>query len=259
MKLVKRSDLINRSRYLNLFVYGLPGAGKTRFCGSASGDALTSPVLYVEFNAQPESLSGHVSDDFVHIRIEEYKEFSFILSWLMGREDQSLSSLFGGEKPKTVCIDSVTEVQREQVLKRSGVSSMNELTTTFKVLRFEDWGTLLNQFVLFGNAHFKMGLPYHVVMTALAVPVYDEEEEDSVVGYLPALQGQSKTQLPSTALTVMYLEQGGPGYNVGYLRTLRGKGVIARDNTGKFPPIINNPTIPLLVKYLNKEESNVKQ
>ena len=256
MKLIKSDDLTKRSQYLNMFLYGLPGAGKTRFCGSASGNPLTSPVLYVEFNAQPESLAGHVADDFVHVRIEAYSEFSYLLNWLMGREDKTLSDLFGGGRPKTVCIDSVTEVQRDVVLKKAGSSMADAqgLPTSFKTLNFTDWGNILNQFVLFGNAHFKMGLPFHVVMTALAVPAYEEDESDEsvLVGYLPALQGQGKTQLPSTALTVMYLEQGGPGYNVGYCKALRGKGAIARDNSGKIPPIVTSPTIPMLAKLLQK-------
>ena len=73
-----------------------------------------------------------------------------------------------------------------------------------------------------------------------------------VTGYCPAMQGQARDQVPAQALTLMRLIRAAPNakyYNVGVTRAAK---TAAKEQTNAFPAKIQEPTLPMMVRMLNK-------
>jgi hypothetical protein len=252
---------------LRLLVYGMPGSGKTYLIGSAALNPVTSPVLYLELNGQSQSLASLdlPDDQFMHILVKEYNTFSHMLTWLrnpVSRPDITEliedTTQVKGWFPKTVGIDSVTEIQRREVLRVAG-NTLNDgvLPTDFIRPEIQQWGELLDQFILFGERYYKP--PFHVIMTCLEET--DQDVKNKIERRLPALHGKARELFSSTALTVMRMAQVPAGtfteqwghreevYCKGYLRSTDGRD-FARDNTGVFPAVLYNPTAPRMAQML---------
>jgi len=249
-----------QEKHLGLMVYGLPGCGKTWLCASASTSTNTYPVLHVDYHGQSDSLNHYpnlVDEKFVHIKIETYKELDMIYTWLAGNSPPYpvLDTLFP-IRPVTWTVDSLTEIHRMTVLSKSGVdlSNLTGLPDDVGYPRIQDWGKILNQYIILGNQAFKK-LGINVVMTALAKTEWNDKEQIESINV--AMQGSSSDIFPSTAMSVMYLErapsnakdkQGKRVFNVGYFEHPR---AFCRDNTGRFPVMVVNPTIPKLLEMLH--------
>lgn len=254
MNLISLKELADESRWLRLLVMGKPGTGKTWLCASAALGAETSPVLYLDYHGQttslrsnPEFVKAMKDGRLVLLRLEKYAELSAIYNWLTGAtEVPSLTNLFKEGRPKTLVIDSVTELQRAEILRRAGNSPGFQVDLAMPEIR--DWGMLLNQFTLLGRLFWGLNLPIHVVFTCLEAIQLDGKQQ--VLSRNIALQGQAAYQLPAYALTVMRLTRAPAnvkGYCIGHLS---GGNAVVKDQTGRFPPKIVDPTIPKLAKLL---------
>ena len=278
MKALNISKLSEDAKWLDLLVYGGPGAGKTWFCGSAALHESTAPLLYLEINANPQSLAGMnpalPHDQFFAIQVTDYAELNHTLTWLLrgAGSHKAIGDALEANGlprdwfPKTLAIDSVTELQRLEVLRLGGNDHARLMQSVSAQMdlgrpRIQDWGTILNEFVLFGRSHYQ--LPMHVIMTCLEMTQHEDGDEDKPLIGLPAMQGQSAQLFPSTALSVMHLVQKPMGtrakvgdkvvpvYNEGYLR--QHKHWFARDNTGLLPAVLPNPSAPLLVNIIHNK------
>jgi len=279
MKLVTLDGLKERSKWLRVLAYGPAGCGKTWLCGSAATDSFTSPVLYVSYRSQSQSLAhmAGISDkSLVHLEIEEFTDLNWVLSALFVGINKypDLEKVWDMRgltwPPKTVAFDSVTEMQRYEVLRLGGnKDAINEakIASSIQMPKWDGWGQVLNEFTMFGNKAFNM--PFHIVMTCLQhVKVKKLDDGETIIDSIsPALQGQGRQIFPSTSATVMYMKARPPGrtvlyngveepwYTTGY--TAVSSTTFARDNTAVFPTEIHNPTIPRMAKMLHRawEES----
>lgn len=260
MKLITPEKLDEEIRLLRVLGYGQPGSGKTWFGASACLSEETSPVLFLEYKAQAGSLAQNeqyreaMNDGrLVLLRLEEYSELNHIWSWLNGSPRKELDKLFDGGKPKTLVLDSVTELQRREVLRAAG-NDPDKFVTSIEKPRIQDWGNLLNQFALLANL-FYGNLDMHVIFLALEAVDYKREKDSldqTVAGYRVALQGQAQDQVPAYAYTLMRLVKAADNlkwYNEAWTRS--GKAV-TKEQVGKLPARIPNPSVPLLVSLLNK-------
>jgi hypothetical protein len=254
---------------LKCLAVGFPGSGKTWFAASAALSPETSPVLYVEYFGQSASLGtfpGLTPDNFIHIRIDSYDELSYVHTWLVSPRGTvpALDNVIGDLVPKTVVFDSITEIQRMEVLRVGGTAiPKGSLPTSFEHPSIRGWGQLLDQFVFLGKTGYALNL--NVIMTCLAQ--IDFDKDNKVTNIVPALHGQASTVFPSTALTVMRLEaqpagltteqwgKSEPVYNVGYFRV--GNAAFARDNSGVFNTSLYNPSVPRMVRLINARTANV--
>lgn len=268
MKLMTKDDLNEEGKYLRLLMYGEPGSGKTWCAAKAALDEHTAPALYVEYRAQitslrssPEFVDAINSGQLLILRLEAYSELSHVYTWLeRGRGSyptfDKMMEQFGHEDdvmPKTVILDSLTELQRTEVMRLAG-NNLNKFLTEVANPEIKHWGSLLNQFTLLANKFYE--LPYHIVIVGLESVDYGDHaigETPPIEGYRLALQGQAKRQFPGYALTLMRLERAArnsKAYNVGYTQGIKSK---TKEQTGLIPAKIPNPSIPKLAKCLRGE------
>ncbi len=261
MKRVSLETLTEEARYLRLMLYGESGVGKTWFCASAALDPATSPVLFLEFRSQvaalrarPEFVQAIQDGNLVILSLGKYEELNQVYAWLSGRANPQLDELFEGGRPKTVVVDSLTELQRSEVMRRAG-NLPDKFITDVEPPQIQDWGTLLNQFTLL--AHLFYQLPYHIVFAVLEKVDFKPivGQPDKIVGYRPALQGQAARQFPAYALTLMRLERAAPGAPVFNTGTTSARKAHSKDQTGFIPKTIPGPTLPMLVKMIAGKEA----
>ena len=268
MKLVKAAELASEA-YLRLCAYGEPGTGKTWLGASAALDPLTSPVLFCDFRSQvsslrsnPEFLEAMEDGRLVVVSLKNYEELNHVYTYLFTGEHKNLKPLFtrdiweGHRMPKTLVVDSATELQRAEVL-RLGGNTPGKFVTEVQPPEIREWGTLLNQFMMLARLFYE--LPMHVVFNGLEAVDYGKHAVGvaaPITGYRLAMQGKAQRQFPAYALTVMRLERaprgskmksGGPVFTIGYTQAVRAK---TKEQTGLIPAQIPNPTIPMLARYL---------
>ena len=162
---------------------------------------------------------------------------------------------FGHEgMPKTLVVDSITELQRSEVMRHAG-NKEGRFTTQVISPEIKDWGNLLNELTLLANLFYS--LECHVVFSGLEAVDYGKTgigEPPVVQGYRVALQGAAKRQFPAYAMSVIRLDRAPRSsqgiYNVGYTDSVLAK---TKEQTGFLPKQIPNPTIPQLVEFLTAE------
>lgn len=261
MKRLDQEGLSQEAQYLRMLVYGEAGSGKTWFCASGALDELTAPVLFLAYRGQVSSVRSNplfmeALDDgrLVILELEKYKELSYVYSWLeRGRgSNENFDELFPDEMPKTIAVDSLTELQRSEVMRRAG-NPPGKFLTEIEPPQIQHWGSLLNQFTLL--AHLFYNLPYHVVFTGLESVDYGKApvgEMPPITGYRVALQGQAKRQFPAYALVVMRLERAAPNVKAFCRGLTRGRRSKTKEQTSVLPPKVFDPTIPMFAKLLQE-------
>lgn len=268
MKLLKMNDVKEQGTVLKATVYGEPGSGKTWFGASASLDEKTAPCLFLEYRAQIGSLRSNaeyleaIEDGrLIILSIDAYKDLSYIHHWLKGgrgsqKDLDGLMESLGWDNdvmPKTVVLDSLTELQRSEVLRIAG-NDESGLLTNVESPKINHWGDLLNQFTNLAHRFFL--LPYHIVFSGLEKADFGSGpvgESPPIEGYRIALQGQAQRQFPAYAYLVMRLERSASSshYNIGYTQAVKSK---TKQQYGpNIPPRIPDPSIPMLVRLLEKE------
>ena len=269
MKVQSVKSLSMASQYLRLCVYGEPGTGKTWFGASGALDPLTAPVWFVDYRSQIQSLRSNpkfmeaIEDKrLVITTLEDYGDLDYVYTYLFRGPGSVpiLDKVFGEENfPKTLVIDSTTELQRSEVMLKAG-NPVDKFIRNVERPEIQHWGSLLNQFTLL--AHLYYDLPMHVVFQGLEAVDYGHRtigEAPRVVGRRLALQGQAQRQFPAYALTLMRLDRAArnvkpPAFNIGYTQAVTSK---TKEQTGMIPAVIVNPTLPKLAAYLRGKESNV--
>jgi len=248
--------LEEEAKYLRLCVYGEPGSGKTWFGASAAMDEETAPVLFVEYRAQiasvrsnPEYVKAMEDGRLAIVTLDKYSELDHVYTWAVtGKFPESVMP----RPPKTIVIDSLTELQRAEVMRKAG-NPVGKFLADVDPPQIQHWGTLLNQFTLLANLFYK--LPYHLIFIGLEAVDYGPRvvgQAPTVVGTRLALQGQAQRQFPAYALTVMRMERAPKTlkcFAVGYTQSTKSK---TKEQTGCFPEKIGGPTIPKMVKMLRE-------
>lgn len=268
MRHLKPEALEQEAKYLRLLVYGEPGSGKTWLGASAALDELTAPVLYVEHHAQiaslrsnPEYVVAMEDGRLVILSLDKYDELNYIYTYLFNLDPESttvpsdgIGSLFEHGPPKTLIVDSLTELQRTEVMRRAG-NTPDKFLTDIEAPQIQHWGQLLNQFTLLANKFY--ALPMHVVFMGLEDVDYAPRivgQAPRVTGFRLALQGSAQRQFPAYALTVMRLERHrvtaeAKVYAMGRTVHIRSK---VKEQSGKIPAKVVGPTIPALARMLEQ-------
>lgn len=266
-KFMSPESLDAELEYLRMLVFGAPGTGKTWLGASACLDELTAPALFLDYKSQVATLAKSPRfreamqlGKLVVLRINKYEELNHVWAWLTGSPRKELEEAFKGQRPKTVVLDSTTELQRSEVLRRAG-NPAGQFLTDVQPPEIQDWNTLLNQFSLLSQLFFDSNRQYdlkmHVIFFALEAIDYKQREKSlvkDVTGYRVALQGQAQDQVPANAYTVMRLVKAAPNvpyYNIGYTRQHLAH---VKEQVGVFPAAIKGPTIPGMVRLLRGEK-----
>lgn len=231
--------------YLNLLVFGEPGAGKTYLAGTAQDHPKTSPVLVLDVEGGTTTLRQRPDIDVVQVRsIEQIIE---VHNKLVTKNDGYY---------KTVVIDSLTELQKldlSDIMKELVQRRPDRDPDVPDVREWGKTGVHMRKIV----RHFR-DLPMNTILTALVDPYKDST--GSVVFY-PNLPGKMRTELAGFFDVVGYLytrpSEDGDGENridriIQFTGTQK---VIAKDRTATLGHFMENPTIPMMFDTIHSSNN----
>jgi phage nucleotide-binding protein len=231
--------------YLNLLVFGEPGAGKTYLAGTAQDHPKTSPVLVVDVEGGTTTLRHRDDIDVVQARSMQHVV-----------EIHNKLKIDNNGYYQTVVIDSLTELQK---LDMAGI--MKELVERrpdrdVDVPDVREWGktgTHMRQIV---RAY--RDLPMNTILTALVDPFKDSS--GTVVLY-PNLPGKMRTELAGFFDVVGYLYTRPDEEKEVIDRIIQFTGtqhVIAKDRTAELGNFLVNPTIPEMFDLIHNTNGKGK-
>jgi hypothetical protein len=218
--------------YINMIVYGDPGVGKTRFCGSASLVEAMSPVLMLDWEGGTMSLDDSYPDVEV-VRFHTWKQV-----------DQAYGDLYNNNPYKTIIVDSLTEAQKFCMGEAMREVVEKNPNRDRDVASVREWGKTGEQLRRFVRALRDM--PCNTIFTTLQREVNDDEGK--LIKRYPALPGQLKLELAGHVDIVGYMYQkevvDGPNRSMKTLMLCQAQEkVTAKDRSGKLPQVMEEPTM----------------
>lgn len=220
--------------YLNLLIYGEPGAGKTFLAATAEDSEDTSPILFLDVEGGAVTIRHRHSVDVLEVRSiddvqKAYKELY---------DD-------GGEYYKTVIIDSLTELQKldMRTIMQEAYDSRPD-TTDKDVPSPREWGKTGNHMRTIIRGF--RDLPVNTIMTCLQGSQYDESSGMTLV--YPELPGKMRHESPGYFDVVGYLraDTNSKGEITRILQTAKTRRVVAKDRTASLGDVLNEPTVPIM-------------
>lgn len=224
--------------FLNLLVYGEPGAGKTYLAGTAQDHPKTSPMLVLDVEGGTTTLRHRSDIDVIQVR--SMQQVIDIHNKLYVENNGYY---------KTVVIDSLTELQKLDMF-----DIMKELTDRRPdrdpdVPDVREWGktgvhmrTIVRAF---------RDLPMNTILTALADP---QKDSTGVVTLYPSVPGKMRTELAGFFDVVGYLYTN-PGEEEGtiqrIIQVVGTQRVIAKDRTATLGLYLQDPSIPQMFDLIH--------
>jgi len=220
-------------KYLNLLIYGEPGAGKTKLASTAQDSSDTSPILFLDVEGGTVTLRKRKDIDVVKVRS-------------MAQVEQIHNELF--KDPgyyKSVVLDSLTELQKLDM--RTVMQEQYDKkpdTTDIDVPSQREWGKSGERMRKIIRAY--RDLPMHTICTCLLGSEHDEA--NNVYNYFPSLPGKLRGEVPGYFDVVGLLKAvaDSSGNITRNLQTAKTTRVVAKDRTDSLDALIENPTIPLM-------------
>lgn len=225
--------------YLNMLVFGMPGAGKTYLAGTAQDHPMTSPVLLLDVEGGTITLRDRKDIDVIQVRSPED----------VSRIHNSLRTENNGYY-KTVVIDSLSELQDVDLaaIMRRMVQSRPDRDPDIPDQR--EWGQ--SRVHMRKIVRYFRDLPMNTIFTAL---VYENKDpQTGQVTLHPNLPGKLRIEVPGFLDVVGYLYTTIDGEEV--TRTIQfqqTRKVIVKDRTSAFGRKMDNPTIPAMWDLLHPE------
>lgn len=231
--------------FLNLLVFGEPGAGKTYLAGTAQDHPKTSPMLVLDVEGGTTTLRHRSDIDVVQVRsIDQIVEAHNMLK------------VDNNGYYKTVVIDSLTELQKldmSDIMKELVQRRPDRDPDVPDVREWGKSGTHMRQIV----RAFR-DLPMNTILTALVDPFKDST--GSVVLY-PNLPGKMRTELAGFFDVVGYLYTRPEEEGEAITRIIQFTGtqrVIAKDRTAVLGHFMENPTIPAMFDLIHGNGTDTK-
>lgn len=223
-------------------MYGEPGAGKTRFGGTAADHPATSPLLVVDVEGGTATLRGK-DVDVVQVRsmsqIEEiHKELA-----------NDTTNYY-----KTVFIDSLTELQKLD-MRTVMLEQWNKKpeSTDVYVPSQREWGKSGERVRMVVRAF--RDLKMNTIVSALLNS--DKDDKTGLVTYYPSLPGKLRSEIPGffdvVGLLTTYTDTTDGVTSIErQLQVVKTERVSAKDRFSALGTIVQKPTMPMLWDMIHK-------
>lgn len=233
-------------KYINMLIYGEPGAGKTYFGGTAQDHPELGPLLLIDVEGGAMTLRGKNIDV---VQCRTMKQVQEVQNVLVKQKEQYY---------KTVFIDSGTELQKldmrtvmaEQFNKRPD-------TTDIYVPSQREWGKSGERMRMIIRSF--RDLPCNVIISALLAQ--EKNDKTGVVSYFPSFPGKLRNEVPGFFDIVGLLRavsetEGGEKRIIRTLQVVKTDSTIAKDRTNSLDHLIKNPTLPALWEQINSNSNS---
>ena len=230
--------------WLNVLIYGEPGAGKTFLAGTAEDSKLTSPVLFLDVEGGTATIRKRAGIDVKRIRS---------LKELEGTYNDLYKSIDNGKLYyRTTVIDSLselTDVDMRSIMKDAYGRNPDKVDPDVPSQR--EWGK--------ARAHMRTivrafrDLPCNTIFTAQVATI---QEEGQPTKYMPGFAGKLRTELPGFMDIVGYIyPELSEGVIVRKLQIQGTRRVVAKDRTASLGDVLENATIPEIWETIHNTSS----
>jgi len=215
--------------YLNMLIYGEPGAGKTVLAGSASIVEDMCPVLVVDVEGGTFSLRNTYPNVDV-VRIKTFREMQNVYDELRK----------GNTGYKTVVLDSVTEMQKASMFAIMIDVMKEDSSRDPEIPSIREWGKNIEQIRRMVRAF--RDLPMNVIFTCLSMT--DKDQKTGKTSYGPSLSGKLAKEVSGFVDIVGFLYwKAASDERKQFLLTGITETHVAKDRSGLLPLAIEAPTM----------------
>lgn len=236
--------------WLNMMIYGEPGVGKTYFVGTAQDHPMTAPLLVIDIDGGITTLRHRPDVDVIQVRS---------VSQLIGAYRTLYDAIPSDGKKYpygTVAIDTYSELQsldlREIMVAFAKINDKIDADVPDQ----RGYGKSLTH--MRQILRYFRDLPCNTIFTCHSKT--DRDNNMRLLTY-PNLVGQLRIVAPGFLDIVGFyraVEDGNGGVNR-YMQFLKTETTIAKDRTGAFDPVEENPTIPSLWDKLQLTNEPTKE
>jgi phage nucleotide-binding protein len=225
--------------HVNMLIYGSSGVGKTRLAGSADAVPSMRKVLVVDVEGGTMTLS-HSYPDVDVIRVKNWNEIAELYDHLRA----------GNHDYNTCIIDSLTEAQKFNMsavmAKRMMEREEKGETQDPDVPDMRAWGKNIEQIRKFVRAF--RDLDMNVIFTALVKE--DKNPRTGLIERKPYLSGKLAAEVAAFLDIVVYMYMKTVDDEVKrIILSMATDEYVAKDRTGKLPPLLEYPTMEEIMKY----------
>lgn len=226
------SDVVE---WLNLLIYGEPGAGKTWLAGTAEDDARTSPVLFLDIEGGVTTIRHRGGID-IPPDVKNIRDIEVLYDRLYHAIKPDGTMYY-----KTIVIDSLselTDVDMKSIMDAAYNTNPDKVDKDVPSQR--EWGKARSHMRKIVRAF--RDLPCNVIFTAQQATL---QEEGQPTKYMPGFAGKLRTEIPGFMDIVGYLyPDNTTGEVVRKLQVAGTRRVVAKDRTSSLGEVLENTTIP---------------
>lgn len=221
--------------YLNIILYGDPGAGKTVLAGSADEVPEMRPVLIVDIEGGTFSIRERFPEVDV-VRVEKWAQMQNVYDALLSGEYEY----------RTVVLDSLTEIQKFSMYDIMEFTVKKDPDRDPDIPSMREWGKNIEQIRKFVRAF--RDLPMHTIFTALAKS--DKDNKTGSVKTKPSLSGKLADEVAAFVDIVGYQYTKTMDDELRrFLLTTATDRYVAKDRSDNLPPTLEAPTMSKLYQY----------
>jgi phage nucleotide-binding protein len=230
-----------RLAYINMLVYGDPGAGKTVLAGSADLVPDMRPVIFIDVEGGTFSIRERFPDVKV-VRVSAWDDMQSVYNALYA----------GKHEFRTVVLDSLTEIQKFSMYTIMEFTVAKDPDRDPDVPSMREWGKNIEQIRKLVRAF--RDLPMHTIFTALAKS--DKDGKTGAVKTKPSLSGKLADEVAGFVDIVGYQYTKVMDDELRrFLLTTAHERFVAKDRSDHLPPTLEMPTMEKIYELAFNETS----